>query len=246
VTKKAAIVTGAARGIGYAVAKELLSQGIGVVIGDKDKTRCESALDSLAQFGNVRALVMDVVSEEEVIKLVHLCEETFGGLDLLVNNAAIVNLAQPHIINMSLEEWNQRLAVNLTSYFLCTKHALPLLKKRRGSIVNISSTRALMSEPNTETYSVAKGGIEALTHALAITYGPDVRVNAIRPGWIDTRDDRDQKLLPNIAHSQHPVGRVGRPEDIASLVVYLATAGFITGQSFTVDGGLTRKMIYEE
>lgn len=246
--KKAAVVTGGAHGIGYATAAALLKSGYGVVIGDKDPKRCEEARRGLAQAGDAHVLVMDVAAESDVIKLVNLCRTTFGGIDLLVCNAAIANVAQLKLVEMSLDEWNRRLTVNLTSYFLCAKHALPLLKERRGSIVNMSSTRALMSEANTETYSTAKGGIEALTHALAITYGPDVRVNAIRPGWIDTRDDRDSNPLPALAQEQHPVGRVGRPEDIAAMVVYLASpdAGFISGQSFTVDGGLTRKMIYEE
>lgn len=248
VNKKAAIVTGGARGIGYATAEILLRQGYGVIIGDKDTDRSESARSSLSHIGDVHVMIMDVALEPDVINLVGLCTTQFGGIDLLVCNAAIVNVAQPLLIDMSLEEWNKRLAVNLTSYFLCAKHALPLLKQRRGSIVNISSTRALMSEANTETYSTAKGGIEALTHALAITYGPDVRINAIRPGWIDTRDERENKPLSKKAHQQHPVGRVGRPDDIAALIAFLASseASFITGQSFTADGGLTRKMIYEE
>ncbi len=246
--KKSAIVTGGARGIGYAIAEALLHCGYGVVIGDKDGKGCENAIKNLSQLGDVRVLVMDVSIEADMIGLVDLCRRSFGGVDLLVNNAAIANLDQPLITDMSLEEWNRRLGVNLTSYFLGAKHALPLLKLRQGSLINISSTRALMSESNTETYSTAKGGIEALTHALSITYGPEVRVNAIRPGWIDTRDNRDQEPLSKSAHTQHPVGRVGYPEDIASLVVYLASeaAGFITGQSFTVDGGMSRKMIYRE
>ena len=105
-----------------------------------------------------------------------------------------------------------------------------------------------MSQSNTESYSTAKGGVDAFTHALAISFGPDVRVNSIRPGWIDTRDDRNDHPLSEKANSFHPVGRVGLPSDIASFVVYLASpeASFITGQAFTIDGGLTRKMIYEE
>jgi NAD(P)-dependent dehydrogenase (short-subunit alcohol dehydrogenase family) len=237
----------ASSGIGYAIAEALLGYGYGVVIGDRDPARGARALPELEKLGEVRVRTMDVAVEADVAGLVELCAATFGGADLLVNNAAIVELAQPSIVDLSLDEWNRRLAVNLTSVFLCAKHALPLLAARRGSIVNLSSTRASMSEPDTESYAAAKGGIEALTHALAISCGPAVRVNAIRPGWIDTRDDRDQAPLPPRAHAQHPVGRVGRPEDIAALVVYLASpaASFITGQSFTVDGGMTRKMIYE-
>ena len=134
-----------------------------------------------------------------------------------------------------------------------SKHATPHLRAQRGTIINITSTRAFMSEPNNEAYATTKAGLIGLTHALASSLGPDVRVNAIAPGWIATdawrpRGQRAQPELRDIDHAQHLVGRVGRPEDIAGLCAYLASsdAGFITGQVFTVDGGMTRKMIYEE
>jgi NAD(P)-dependent dehydrogenase (short-subunit alcohol dehydrogenase family) len=134
---------------------------------------------------------------------------------------------------------------------LCSKYAYPYLKKEKGVIINIASTRAFMSEPNTEAYSASKGGIYALTHALAISLGPDIRVNCISPGWIEVSEWKKKSLrkpaeLTELDHKQHPAGRVGRPEDIASLVLYLISdeAGFITGANFIVDGGMTRKMIY--
>jgi NAD(P)-dependent dehydrogenase (short-subunit alcohol dehydrogenase family) len=143
------------------------------------------------------------------------------------------------------------LAVNLTGPLLCAKHAASYLRKARGSIVNIASTRAFMSEPDTEAYSASKGGIAALTHSLAMSLGPEVRVNCISPGWIDTgswkkTSRRRQETLSEADHGQHPAGRVGRPEDIASLAAFLASpqASFITGANFMVDGGMTRKMIY--
>jgi NAD(P)-dependent dehydrogenase (short-subunit alcohol dehydrogenase family) len=120
-----------------------------------------------------------------------------------------------------------------------------------GSIVNIASTRALQSEANTEAYSASKGGVVALTHALAVSLGPDIRVNCISPGWIAVDDwkksaRRKQPVLRPEDHAQHPVGRVGHPEDIAALAAYLISskASFITGQNFVVDGGMTKKMIY--
>jgi NAD(P)-dependent dehydrogenase (short-subunit alcohol dehydrogenase family) len=123
---------------------------------------------------------------------------------------------------------------------------VPVLRRAGGAaaIVNIASTRALQSEPNTEAYAASKGGIVALTHALAVSLGPAVRVNCISPGWIDVRASQ----LSDQDHAQHPVGRVGKPLDIAKLVLFLLSedAGFITGQNFVVDGGMTRKMIYEE
>ena len=120
--------------------------------------------------------------------------------------------------------------------------AAPHLRRARGAIVNIASTRAVQSEPQTEAYAAAKGGMVALTHALAISLGPQVRVNCVSPGWIDTGKTK----LRRVDHEQHPVGRVGRPEDVAQLVAFLLSdaAGFATGQDYILDGGMTRKMIY--
>jgi NAD(P)-dependent dehydrogenase (short-subunit alcohol dehydrogenase family) len=144
--------------------------------------------------------------------------------------------------------------VNLTGAFLCARHAAPLLRWRRGAIVNVASTRARQSEPRTEAYSASKGGLVALTHALAVSLGPDIRVNAISPGWIDVSrwgspaDARAPETLSAEDHAQHPAGRVGTPEDVAALALWLAgrQAGFVTGQEFTVDGGMTRRMIYQD
>lgn len=151
---------------------------------------------------------------------------------------------------MNLETWNQVITVNLTGAFLCTKYAVPHLRKHQGTIINIASTRALTSEPNTEAYSTAKGGIVALTHALANSLSPDIRVNCISPGWIAVSDwqkqsARKESQLTEQDHKQHPAGRVGTPDDIAGMVVYLASpaATFITGANFVIDGGMTRKMI---
>ena len=127
------------------------------------------------------------------------------------------------------------------------------MRKAHGAIVNIASTRAFQSEPNTEAYAAAKGGIIALTHALAISLGRDVRVNCVAPGWIDVRawkkgNQGFQPDLRPIDHTQHPVGRVGKPEDIAAIAAFLLSdqAGFITGQTFIADGGMMRKMVYVE
>jgi NAD(P)-dependent dehydrogenase (short-subunit alcohol dehydrogenase family) len=122
------------------------------------------------------------------------------------------------------------------------KHCAPHLRAARGAIVNIASTRALQSEPQTEAYAAAKGGLVALTHALAMSLGPRVRVNCISPGWIAHQPVRKKD------HAQHPVGRVGRDEDVAQMIAYLLSdaAGFVTGQNFVIDGGMTRKMIYAD
>jgi len=177
----------------------------------------------------------------------------FGRLDALVSNAGIAHADQGPIEELKVEEWNRMISTHLTGCFLCAKHAATHLRKVRGSIVNIASTRAFQSEPNTEAYAAAKGGIIALTHALAISLGPDVRVNCIAPGWIDVRSwkkggQRSQPDLRPVDHAQHPVGRVGMPEDIAVLAAFLLSdkSGFITGQTFIADGGMTRKMVYVE
>ncbi len=135
------------------------------------------------------------------------------------------------------------LATNLTATFLLAKAAAEGLAQARGAMVTIASTRAHMSEPGTLAYSASKGGLVALTHALAITLAPNVRVNCISPGWIDT--GKHGPLRPG-DHAQHPAGRVGRPEDVAAAVAYLLApeASFITGAELIVDGGMTRKMIY--
>jgi NAD(P)-dependent dehydrogenase (short-subunit alcohol dehydrogenase family) len=135
--------------------------------------------------------------------------------------------------------------------FLFTKHAVPHLRRTRGSIINLGSTRAEQSEAHTEPYAASKGGIVALSHALAVSLGPEIRVNCISPGWIATselapRDRRKKPKLSRADHAQHPVGRVGRPDDIAALCAWLLSeeAGFVTGQNFVADGGMSKKMIY--
>ncbi|MBD3264627.1 MAG: SDR family oxidoreductase, partial [Candidatus Omnitrophica bacterium] len=167
----------------------------------------------------------------------------------LVNNAG-VTAAKP-IGELSYREWNRILSVNLGGAFLCSKYGAGMLSSQKGSIINIASTRALMSEPDTESYSASKGGIIALTHALAVSLGPDVRVNCISPGWIEVSGwkkskERSEPQLSPEDHSQHPAGRVGKPQDVASIACFLCDSrnDFITGANFIIDGGMTRKMIY--
>ncbi|MFY9839976.1 MAG: SDR family oxidoreductase [Xanthobacteraceae bacterium] len=146
---------------------------------------------------------------------------------------------------LTLAEWHRVIDTNLTAAFLLARAAEKALRQARGAIVTIASTRALMSEAETESYSASKGGLLALTHALAISLAPDVRVNCVSPGWIETKDYAG---LRRKDHGQHPAGRVGRPQDVAEMVAWLLDgerSGFVTGANFVIDGGMTRKMIYE-
>ena len=237
-SQKAALVTGGARGIGKATALLLAARGYQVVIADRDaqagrKTAAESAL------AFVRC---DVARESDVRRCVRQLLRRCGRLDALINNAGIADPASGPVEKLSLREWNRRIGANLTGMFLMAKHAAPHLRRTRGAIVNIASTRALQSEPDTEAYAASKGAAVALTHALALSLGPRVRVSCISPGWIDTGKSK----LSRADHAQHPVGRVGRPEDVAELAAFLVSdaAGFATGQNYVLDGGMTRKMIY--
>ncbi len=250
---KAVLVTGGAQGIGLGVSRYLLQLCARVVIADRDAEAGAEAADQLAALGDVRFVQTDVSDEESVAAALHFTHGTFGQLDGLVNNAGIADPDNGPIEALSLADWNHKLGVNLTGYFLCAKHAVPMLRESRGAMVNIASTRALQSEPNTEAYAAAKGGIVALTHALAISLGPEIRVNCISPGWISTSDwqkqaQRREPQLRHEDHAQHPAGRVGEPRDVAALTAFLlsADAGFITAQNFLVDGGMSRKMIYAE
>lgn len=249
--KRVALVTGGAQGIGKAISKQLLSQGLNVVIIDMDVEAGEEACREIGPAGQVHFAPADVAVEDQVSRAVAQCVDHFGRLDVLVNNAGVSR--RTPVTELTLEQWNRVIAVNLSGAFLCSKYATPHLRQHHGAIVNISSTRALMSEADTEAYAATKGGLMAMTHALAVSLGPRVRVNCVSPGWIDVSQwqkqaVRHEETLTGEDHRQHPAGRVGKPEDVASLVGYLVSpeAGFITGANFVVDGGMTRKMIYAE
>jgi len=240
--QKVALVTGAARGIGLAVAKKFLAEGWCVALLDIQGELLWKSVESLDAAGDTLGLHCDVSETSAVTSAFAEIERRFGRLDALVNNAGIASPGTGPVEKLSLRQWNRRIGANLTGMFLMAKHAAPHLRRTRGAVVNIASTRALQSEPDTEAYAASKGGVVALTHALALSLGPRVRVNCVSPGWISTRDAK----LSRADHAQHPVGRVGRPEDVAELVAFLLSdaAGFATGQNYLLDGGMTRKMIY--
>jgi len=241
---RVAIITGGAQGIGKVTAKELSIAGWQVAVLDIDAEALAEAADE-----QIATYLCDVAEEKQVKNTIEQILERFGRIDALVNNAAIA--ANQPIEELALEDWNRVLAVNLTGAFLMAKHCAGHLRVQKGAIVNICSTRAHMSEQNTEAYSASKGGILALTHALAMSLGPNIRVNSISPGWVDVSNykktgKRHQENLSDADHRQHPAGRVGTPHDIAAMVQFLLSENseFITGQDFIVDGGMTRKMIY--
>jgi NAD(P)-dependent dehydrogenase (short-subunit alcohol dehydrogenase family) len=236
---RVALITGAAHGIGRATARRLLAEGwrVGVV----DLKEGDLARIYRAQTRRVTIIAGDIGGEATAKRAVAATIDKFGRLDGVVSNAGIM-IRKP-IRQLTLAEWRRVLDVNLTAAFLLAKAAEKALRKTNGAFVSIASTRAQMSEPNTEAYSATKGGLVALTHALAMSLAP-VRVNCVSPGWIATRDYAKLRAKD---HAQHSVGRVGRPEDIAEIVAYLLDgerSGFVTGANFTVDGGMTRKMIY--
>jgi len=208
--------------------------------------------------GTIRTARMDVTNQDSVRSVLSGIG-TSRMLVALINNAAISHPASPE--ELSLEHWNRVIETNLTGPLVVSREALAPLcaaARERGiasAIINLGSTRAIMSDPNTEAYGASKGGLVALTHALAVSLGPDIRVNAISPGWIEVghlrvTDERHGSGagLREEDHVQHPAGRVGTATDIAAAAAFLISeeARFITGQNLIVDGGMTRRMIYRE
>jgi NAD(P)-dependent dehydrogenase (short-subunit alcohol dehydrogenase family) len=240
--KPVALVTGGANGIGRAIAHHLRAAGWRVGVIDTPGSGLKRVFSRRGR--NVVLIEGDVREEETISRAVKMLIAQFGRLDAVVSNAGIM-IRKP-LRRLTLAEWHRVIDTNLTAAFLLARAAERPLRKARGAMVLIASTRALMSEANTESYSASKGGLVALTHALAISFGPDVRVNCVSPGWIATKN---YAALRRKDHAQHPVGRVGKPQDIAEIVAWLVDAkrsGFVTGANFVVDGGMTRKMIYEE
>lgn len=244
---KTVIVTGAGNGIGKGVALQYAEKGANVVVADKDAEAGEKTVSLIKERGGKSIFVLtDVRCEADIVRLMETANQTYGHIDILINNAGVSVFKSPY--ELTLEEWDDILNTNLRSVFLCSWEAAKYMRQNKdgGAIVNIASTRAIMSEPNSEAYAATKGGIVALTHALAASFSQDrITVNAISPGWIETGD---YSKLREIDHEQHFSRRVGKPDDIARACLYLTAKenDFVTGINLIVDGGMTKKMIYVE
>ncbi|TCT15056.1 NAD(P)-dependent dehydrogenase (short-subunit alcohol dehydrogenase family) [Natranaerovirga pectinivora] len=246
--KSTVIITGGAQGIGKAVSLLLAKNNYNVISLDND-FEAVSQLNDEKNNMSIKGVVCDIIDETALTKTINELKIQEMNIIALINNAGI-SINKP-ISQLTLEEWNKVIGTNLTSVFLMSKLLEKELRDSKGSIINIASTRAFMSEANTEAYSASKGGIVALTHALAVSLGPAIRVNCISPGWIDVTSYKKKSINMNQVelskedHSQHPVGRVGNPFDIGEMVLFLIEkGGFITGENFIIDGGMTKKMIY--
>jgi NAD(P)-dependent dehydrogenase (short-subunit alcohol dehydrogenase family) len=245
-------VTGGGQGIGRGIAFAFAEAGYAVSIADTAADAGEEAVEHIRGLGQ-RALFerTDTAHPADVDRWIGRTIEEFGCPNVLVNNAGI-NANKP-FLELGVEDFDRVQAVNVRGTFLCSQAvARELVKEKRGgAIINMASTRAFMSEANTEAYTASKGAIVALTHGMAISLGGyGIRVNSISPGWIETSDWQYSGRAKVPHHSeadkaQHPVGRVGVPDDIAKACLFLANdAGFMTGQNITIDGGMSVKMIY--
>jgi len=243
---KVAIVTGGGQGIGLGISLALLDAGAAILVAQRSPLPPE-----LADQDRVDWIEADLSQAESYAVIAQATQQAFGKVDILINNAGF--MFEKTLEEMQLEEWNRMLAVNLTAPVFLSKHLLPLLRAGSGgSIINIGSIEGLAANPEHAAYCASKGGLHALTRAMAVDLGKDdIRVNAIAPGWIRSAlsDDyinaqQDPQTAWEDLYKMHPAGRIGKPEDVGKLAVYLASddSTFVTGQVIVIDGGRTSKL----
>ena len=243
---KVVLVTGGAKGIGKAIGNEYLVLGATVIIADIDATGSEAAVQEWRQKGfKADAHTIDLQDTVAIEKMFETLVAKYRKIDILINNAGKGIFKPMH--ELTTDEWNEIINLNLRATFVASREFARYNRNfGYGRIINIASTRAIMSEAKSEAYAASKGGIVSLTHALALSLSEaNVTVNSISPGWIV---NCNYEQLAPAEHHQHPSRRVGRPEDIARMCVFLTDEknDFITGQNMVVDGGMTKKMIYIE
>lgn len=248
VQDKVVFVTGGANGIGKAVVTLFCKEEADVIFCDADESAGQALCDQLQSY-SCSFIKVDVSDKDMLQKAIGAIFGKKGNIDIIVNNVGVGGFGS--ILDISVDDFDKVLDINLRSVFITSqalaKHraAHPQLKTY-GRIINMASTRYLMSEPDSEAYAASKGGIVSITHALAVSLSKySITVNCISPGWIETGD---YSKLKSTDHKQHPSGRVGVPDDIARTCLFLCQPGndFINGQNIVVDGGMTKKMIYEE
>jgi len=241
--ERVAVITGSTRGIGAGIARRFAAEGATVVITGRTTADGEVVTDAIeGAGGRARFIEADMCSPDDITALFEKTTEEFGSLDILVNNAAVQT--ETSVGEANLDDWERVLQTDFRAYWLCAKHASDYMDN--GSIINISSNHAFQTMPAHFPYNAVKAGINGMTRAMALDLGPDVRVNTINPGWVaverttaEMSNEKRQELA-----SIHPVGRIGRPEDIAGVTAFLASddAAFVTGASILVDGGRSAVM----
>lgn len=246
---KVCVITGGALGIGRCLTREFARLGANVIFIDKDERAGEENLEYIKEKGEEATFFLGDISEEKTLyDFAGMVIKKYGKIDYLINNAC---LSKKGIISKcSYEDFNYVLKVGVTAPYVLAQLFMNNFNEN-GAIVNISSTRAHMSQADTESYTAAKGAISALTHGLSISLSGKVRVNSVSPGWIDTGTDYNENYTPNYSKSdmcQHPSGRVGNSKDIARAVMFLCNEenSFINGENINVDGGMTKLMIYND